>query len=153
MASNDLQTKAQALNGRIESEAKGVIDEIEKNLLRPIARKSYACVVECYDKAGNSGNSEELEHCSKSCQYPYQSAHNIIQQEVSQFQNRLGRAMMKCNDDVSAMITPDVQNDARKMKKIEESALGCISQTVTQHIAMLGPMRNRLTVELSKVSK
>ena len=44
MASNDLQTKAQALNGRIESEAKGVIDEIEKNLLRPIARKSYACV-------------------------------------------------------------------------------------------------------------
>ena len=29
--------------------------------------------------------------------------------------------MMQCNDDASAMITPDVQNDARKMKKVEDA--------------------------------
>ena len=80
MASPALQAKAQALNARMEGEAKVVVDEIERTKLRPIARKSYACVVQCYDKAGATESADSLEHCSQKCLNRYQLAHNVIQQ-------------------------------------------------------------------------
>ena len=80
MASPDLQAKANALNARLEGEAKIIVDDIERNLLRPVARNAYACVVKCYDTAGKNGSSEALDHCSRQCQNPYQMANNIVQQ-------------------------------------------------------------------------
>mmetsp|Transcript_9648 Transcript_9648/g.13659 ORF Transcript_9648/g.13659 Transcript_9648/m.13659 type:complete len:142 (-) Transcript_9648:514-939(-) len=118
MASPDLQARAQALNSKMEGAAKLAIDEIEKTLIRPLAKLSYKCVVECYEKAGSTQPSEQLDHCAKQCQAPYQLSHNIIQQEVNSFQDRLSRSMMQCNDEASANITPEVQKDARKMKKV-----------------------------------
>jgi hypothetical protein len=61
--------------------------------------------------------------------------------------------MTQCNDDASAMITPDVQRDARKMKKVEDSILACISKTVDSHIKQLGPMKQRVTSQLKQLSK
>lgn len=153
MASPDLQAKANALNARMEGQAKITIDEVERTLLRTIARDSYACVVKCYDKAGSKGPSEHLEHCSRECQAPNQMAHNTVQQEVGQFQNRLNRAMTQCNDDASAMITPDVQGSTRKMKEVEDKVLACMSTTVNYHIESLIPMKKRIASVLGKISK
>jgi hypothetical protein len=80
MASPDLQAKANALNSKLEGEAKIAVDDIERNLLRPVARSAYACVVKCYDDAGTNGSSEALEGCSRNCQNPYQISNNIVQQ-------------------------------------------------------------------------
>ena len=59
--------------------------------------------------------------------------------------------MMQCNDEAQAMITPDVQKDARKMKKVEDKILSCISKTVEHHIQLLGPMKKRIKSELNKL--
>lgn len=153
MASPDLQSKANQLNARMEGEAKLALDEIDRIHLRPIARNSYACVLKCYDDAGNKGPAEQIAHCSRQCQTPYEMANNIVQQEVGQFQNRVSRAMMSCNDEASAMITPDVQRDARKMKKVEDKVLSCISKAVDDHVKQLGPMKQRIQAAFKQVSK
>jgi len=153
MSSPDLQAKANQLNARMEGEAKIALDDIERSLLRPIARSAYACVVKCYDDAGQKGPAEAIDHCSRQCQAPYQMSNNIVQQEIGQFQNRLSRAMMQCNDEASAMMTPAVQKDARKMRKVEDKIISCISKTVDDHIKQLGPMKQRVQGGLQKVSK
>ncbi len=61
--------------------------------------------------------------------------------------------MMQCNDDASAMITPDVQKDARKMKKVEDTILSCISKTVYSQVKQLGPMKQRVESQLKQLSK
>ena len=58
---------------------------------------------------------------------------------------------MQCNDDASAMITPDVQNDARKMKKVEDAVIACISKTVDSHVKQLGPLRQRVASQLKQL--
>ena len=78
MASPDLQAKANALNARMEGEARIVIDDIERHQLRSVARKAFSCVVQCYDSAGTSGTQETLEQCSRDCQAPYQMAHGLL---------------------------------------------------------------------------
>jgi hypothetical protein len=60
--------------------------------------------------------------------------------------------MMQCNDDASAMITPDVQKDARKMKKVEDTILSCIAKTVDSQLKQLGPMKQRVASQLKQLS-
>eukprot|EP00586_Coscinodiscus_wailesii_P018455 CAMPEP_0172497740 /NCGR_PEP_ID=MMETSP1066-20121228/104420_1 /TAXON_ID=671091 /ORGANISM="Coscinodiscus wailesii, Strain CCMP2513" /LENGTH=147 /DNA_ID=CAMNT_0013270679 /DNA_START=121 /DNA_END=561 /DNA_ORIENTATION=- len=144
MASPALEAQAKALNARMEGKAKEQIDEIDRTLLRPIARNSYACVLKCYDKVGTTGPTEQLQHCSQECQAPYQQYQVVVQQEVNQFQNRLNRAMMQCQDDARDLVTKDIQDDPAQMKKFEKSLISCISKTVDHHITLLGPMKKRI---------
>ena len=79
MASPAIQAKANALNAKMEGEAGSIIDSIEKNLMRKVARSSFACAVSCYDKAGTTSPSDALEACARNCQVPYQQANNLVQ--------------------------------------------------------------------------
>lgn len=79
MASANLQAQVQGLNAKMEGHASTVIDSMEKILLRPIAKKSYECVVQCYEKAGANGSAEQLQNCAQQCQIPYQRAQSVLQ--------------------------------------------------------------------------
>lgn len=79
MSNPAFQARAQALNARMEGEARIVLDEIEKKSIRKVARSSYACVVECFDKAGTTAPTESLDQCSRNCQAKYQQANAIVQ--------------------------------------------------------------------------
>ena len=80
MASQEAQSKAQALNIKLESAARAVIDDIEKNHLRKVAKDAFKCAVACYDKAGTTGPSEALEHCVQHCQLPHRQKQQYVQQ-------------------------------------------------------------------------
>ena len=77
--SASMQVRASGLNAKMEAEASGVLDEIERTLLRKVARESFSCAVKCYDKAGSTGPSEVLEGCARNCQAPYQQSSALVQ--------------------------------------------------------------------------
>ena len=79
MSSPAFQNSAQELHAKLEGSARWVLDEVDKTMLRTIAHSSSKCVVACFDKAGKTGSSEELDHCSRKCQIPYQQATNLVQ--------------------------------------------------------------------------
>ncbi|KAL7541073.1 hypothetical protein ACHAXR_010612 [Thalassiosira sp. AJA248-18] len=149
MASPELQSKVNQLTAKIEGDLTSMVDEIERLNLRPVGRKMHACIVSCYDKAGKSGRKEQIEQCSQQCQIPYQRAGQATQQEIGNFQNRLNRAMGMCNDDAQGMITPDMANDARKMKKVEDSLLKCIEGVVDKSRSGLKPMKQRIESQMA----
>mmetsp|Transcript_20316 Transcript_20316/g.43528 ORF Transcript_20316/g.43528 Transcript_20316/m.43528 type:complete len:150 (+) Transcript_20316:196-645(+) len=149
MASPELQSKVNQLTSKIEGDLTSVMDEIERLKLRPLGRKMHSCIVSCYDKAGKNGRKEQIEQCSQQCQIPYQTAGAATQQEITNFQNRLNRAMMQCNDDAQGMVTPDMQNDARKMRRVEDSLLKCIEGAVGKSKEGLKPMKQRIEVHMS----
>jgi hypothetical protein len=80
MSNPQIQAQANALNAKMEGEATKVIDDIERNWMRKVARESFACAVKCYDKAGSSGPPDVLEQCARNCQMPYQQASALVQQ-------------------------------------------------------------------------
>ena len=151
MASPALQAKAQALNAKIEAAATGVLDELERTSVRKVARKGLECVLKCYDKAGTTGPNDALQNCSANCQMPSQQANQLVQSEVAQFQNRLNRSMMECQDKAKDMMYPGIENDAKKMGQVEDSLLKCMSSTVDQHIGLLKPMRQRIEGQLKQL--
>jgi hypothetical protein len=93
MASPAAQSKAQALNAKLETEAKIMLDELDKNNLRKVARESHVCALKCYDKAGSSGSPEALEQCVRTCQTNHQQA-NAYVQNVSHYSDQLHRLVI-----------------------------------------------------------
>eukprot|EP00536_Pseudo-nitzschia_multiseries_P013851 jgi/Psemu1/245687/estExt_Genewise1.C_6240002 len=145
MASAAIQARANALNARMEGEASTMLDTIERQWMRKVARQSFACAVGCYDKAGTSGPAESLESCTRNCQAPYQHSSNLIQQEVAQFQNRLNRNMQECQEKARDMIQPGTEQDTYAMAKVEKALITCMEQQVNEHIKLLQPMKDRIT--------
>jgi Skp family chaperone for outer membrane proteins len=152
MSSSAMQAKAQALNTKMEAEARALINDIEMNTIRKIARKGIECTLKCFDKAGNTGASDVLQNCANQCQFPNQQAGQLLNAEVSQFQNRLNRSMMECQDKAKDLMYPGIENDAKKMIKVEDTLLACMSKTVDSHIGLLKPMRQRVEGQLKQLS-
>ena len=50
MASQELQSKVNALTSNVEVDLTNMVDEIERLHLRPLGRKMHSCIVSCYDK-------------------------------------------------------------------------------------------------------
>jgi Eukaryotic protein of unknown function (DUF842) len=80
MATPAGQAKAQALNSKLENEARAVIDDLDRSHMRKVARESLACSMKCYDKAGKTGTSQALEMCVNKCQVPHRQADAMVQQ-------------------------------------------------------------------------
>ncbi|MGK3753223.1 MAG: hypothetical protein ACI8RD_005530 [Bacillariaceae sp.] len=80
MASASVQAQANALNAKMEGEASKMLDDVERNWMRKVARQSFACAVKCYDKTGTTGAAESLEACTRNCQGPYQQSSSMVQQ-------------------------------------------------------------------------
>jgi hypothetical protein len=74
-------------------------------------------------------------------------------QEANQFQNRLSRSMMDCNDKAKDMLTPGMETKPAEIAKVETKLLDCISQTVDEHIKMLQPMKKRIEGRLKELNK
>jgi membrane-associated HD superfamily phosphohydrolase len=149
MGSSDIERSAAELHEKLERNIESTLGDIERTVLRPMARKSYACILHCYDDNTNA-TPQLIDECSRHCQREIQSAQNYIQSEVSQFQARLNRSLMNCNDSFSASITPDIQADPKKIKKLEGNLLQCISSVVDNQIELIKPLKNRIEAQLSK---
>jgi Eukaryotic protein of unknown function (DUF842) len=80
MATPEGQAKAESLTARIQGEFRRVVDEIERDCLRNLARGTHVCAVQCYDKAGTMASSEALDNCTRNCQIPYREAENFVNQ-------------------------------------------------------------------------
>ena len=67
---------------------------------------------------------------------------------MNQFQERLNRAMMLCQDEARDLMTPDIQSNPRQMKKMEDKVVSCMSKTVNHHIGLLNPLKKRIAGQL-----
>lgn len=56
--------------------------------------------------------------------------------------------MVQCQDDAQGMITPDMQNDDRKMRKVEDTMLKCIDDAIQKSRQGIKPMKDRIESQL-----
>lgn len=56
--------------------------------------------------------------------------------------------MQDCQDKVRDMLNPGDENNARKMRKVEDAWLSCTAKSVEEHIALLKPLKDRMAKQL-----
>ena len=55
---------------------------------------------------------------------------------------------MQCQDDAQGMITPDMHNDDKKLRKVEDTMLKCIDNAIQKSRNGLKPMKQRIESQL-----
>ena len=56
--------------------------------------------------------------------------------------------MQECQEKARDMVTPGMENDSRKMAKVETALINCMKNQVDDHIKLLKPMKDRITTAL-----
>lgn len=149
MATPAGQAKAQALNMKMENEARSMIDSVEKDHLRIFGRNVHQCALKCYDQ--NYATTDQLHSCSKKCEIPHQQASHLIQQEINQFQNRINRSLEDCHDKARDVMVPGYENDMKKLQKVEDTLLACMAKNVDEHVKLLPSIKQRIVQQLKQI--
>ncbi len=152
MSHEELEAHVRSLNAKLDGKAKSMLDEIEKIHVRPLARKSYLCAASCYDKAGKTGSSDQIQHCIQTCQMPFQQAQSYINSEIQQFQDRLTRGMMQCNDEArDAMYSTSGNSNSSNNNNNNEAVAKCFTTCVDKHIQVLDTMKSRIITQIKQL--
>jgi replicative superfamily II helicase len=127
---------------RLQTAATAMISELESSVLYPLQKKSYLCSAGCFDKIVSS---ESLQHCVQSCQQAPQYASQVVQNEVNDFQQRIQRAMMVCQDKGQ-----DIYKSSNDEGKARSTMEKCGVGVVDEHIKMLKTVDKTIRAGLKK---
>ncbi|KAH8251941.1 hypothetical protein KR038_011770 [Drosophila bunnanda] len=115
---------------RIDNAMLNAMDDLDRDYLRGLQIEMHACATACCSDADASA--EAVQRCVDRCQLPLTRARCYVQQELSEFENRLESCMRQCrlcgNEDVH----------------LERCSIDCVDSHVAQLPEMLRAMRATL---------
>ncbi|KAK7073389.1 hypothetical protein SK128_020357 [Halocaridina rubra] len=131
---------------RIQEAMTGLVDDLDKTYLRGMQRSMHLCAADCCDKKESSV--DQVHRCIESCSTPLTQAQSFVQNELSQFQERLQRCVMVCQDRVRDQVSADTSESQVAVYKAEFE--GCAMQCVDDHIQLMPSVKKRIANVLAK---
>ncbi|XP_055609538.1 protein FAM136A [Uranotaenia lowii] len=118
---------------RIELELSQRVDDLDRTILRKMQAEMHECAAKCCRDIGSSMDS--VQRCVEHCSVPVQRAQQHVEQELGNFNNRLQRCVMDCNDTVKDKMGPKPsEDDISKYTGIFER---CAIKCVDKHVELL----------------
>ena len=115
--------------------------------MRPIQKDGYLKMAACYN-ASNDTSSEQIQQCVSRASQPMQHVGQIVQNEMNQFQNRLERCSVACQDEAQ-----DIFRKNDNQAAAEKAMMKCMSQCVDKHIKLIPDIQANLERSIDKVQK
>jgi hypothetical protein len=141
--------EGQALQQRLQDAVNKMMDNIDKSKMRPLQKATYLKMASCFDN--NNASTQQIDHCQESNSHNVKQAQSIIQTEMGQFQNRLQRCSLACEDEVKDKFSYMDQNDNSSQEKAQGQYLKCNSICVDKHIAMLKSVEAKIVNDIEKI--
>ncbi|KAL5190721.1 Protein FAM136A [Glycine soja] len=130
LASLRMRQKFEEVNVAAQTNLAPVQDYVNFTL-----QKAYfMCAYECFDR---SKRQEEISSCVENCSIPLSNVQHTFDHEMAQFQERLNRSLMVCQDKYEA---------ARLQKKNDamNDFVSCADQSIQENIKTLPHLANKL---------
>ncbi|XP_015790437.1 protein FAM136A [Tetranychus urticae] len=138
-----MSDKAQQM---VQDGIKDLIEKIDKDHLRKIQGEMHRCAAKCCDQTDLSLN--EVHNCISKCSSEVSKAQNYMSNELANFQNRLERCAMQCQDDIRDKIGPNAsEGDVDKFRNKYED---CIVKCADSHVKLLPTMLKRMKEMMGK---
>jgi len=129
-------------NERMQHAVESSLNNLDKELLRPMRKEAFLCSAKCCDTAATS---EQLQACVQNCQGRISGSEQMISGELEQFQNRLQRCAMACSDAAQDRFPSDPAKQTPELvSSLQREVENCANKCVDTHIASLGNMTDRI---------
>ncbi|CAD7077472.1 unnamed protein product [Hermetia illucens] len=134
---------------RVEQEMTKLVDEMDKTYLRKMQVEMHKCAAKCCEDQTSSIDS--VQRCVDRCAAPLTSAQKYVHKELEEFQGRLQRCVMQCNDDVKVQMSANPSEDeiAKFTAQFERCAVKCVDK----HVGLIPSMLKTIKSVLSKGPK
>ncbi|KAH0464426.1 hypothetical protein IEQ34_007212 [Dendrobium chrysotoxum] len=147
MVTDKIRRKLEEVNIAAQNQLQPIQDHV--NFTLQVLLLSHLCFLksiilqmryECFDRRRRQ---EEINSCVESCSVPVLKANNLVEAEMAQFQERMNRSLMVCQD----------KFEAAKLQQMKTGAMGeleaCVNQAIDDNIRVLPHIVNRLKNSLS----
>jgi primosomal protein N'' len=120
-----------------------MLDALDKSRIRPMQKASLLKMAACTDLASRG----QIDQCMQKAQIPMTVAQSVVNQELGQFQQRLDRCMLDCQDSVKD--SNFKSDDAR-----DKAFYSCASTCVDKNMSLIKSTLARIEKEIdSKIPK
>ncbi|XP_065367946.1 protein FAM136A-like [Calliphora vicina] len=131
---------------RIEQAVTEMIDDMDKTHLRKMQTDMHLCAAKCCQDT--SASVDSVQRCVDRCSQPLTRAQNYVQHELGEFQGRLQRCVMQCNDDIKVKMPANPKEDdiAKFTDQFERCAIKCVDK----HVGLIPTMMKTMKSVLAK---
>jgi len=130
----------QQAQAKVSNAMQSFAEDLDKSFFRELTRKMHLCAAQCCEDM--SASSQSVAVCQRNCAVKTEAAHQYTSQEMEDFQNRMQRCVMVCEDQIRGRVTADLsekQIDVYR-KEHEVCSLNCIDT----HLAQLPALKNKI---------
>ncbi|XP_006366145.1 protein FAM136A-like [Solanum tuberosum] len=130
-----IRQKINEVNTAAQTQLSGVQDHVHFTLQQAY----FKCAYECFDRRKKQ---EDIDNCVEYCSVPVLKAQNFIESEMADFQEKMNRSLMVCQDKFEAAKLQKNTSDA--IKDMES----CVDQSVQDNIKTLPHLVGKFKVSL-----
>ena len=143
---NSKSTMIEQQKQRIERAVTEMIDDMDKAHMRKMQTEMHLCAAKCCQDMTCSVDS--VQRCVERCSQPLTNAQNYVQNELGEFQGRLQRCVMQCNDDIKVKMPADPS--AADVSKYTGQFERCAVQCVDKHVGLIPTLMKTIKTVLAK---
>jgi len=138
---------AQKAEAKVQSAITALVDDVDKSFLRNKQYEMHTCASKCcLDKTLSV---QQVNECISDCSVPLKTGQTIFQRELEDFQSRLQRCVMVCQDDIKDRVATDTTEAQVNIFKADFEV--CAMKCVDQHISNLPNIRRRIQDSFNKL--
>lgn len=128
---------AQQLQSKLQTSVNAMIEELETSKLRPLRKQAFLDMAKCCE---TSSSRPAYQACVQRAAAPEERGEQVVQQELAEFQDRLQRAAMACQD--------QVKDSGLKDDKAAAAMDKCLVGVFERHIKLLAPLKKRVVEKI-----
>nr|XP_002129880.1 protein FAM136A [Ciona intestinalis]XP_018671171.1 protein FAM136A [Ciona intestinalis] len=133
-----MEQRVQESLKRIDTAATEMQRDLEKNYVRKIQARSLRLGADCCSNANYSA--EEVQDCIKNGHQPLLKIQANVKHELEDFQQRLHRCMLSCQDKVK-----DTMTSQRQLTSAEEKLFSdCMCACADEHLKLIPKIKQRI---------
>lgn len=118
---------------RYERNLQEAYNDVDKSHIRKMQKSMYNCAANCCDNSTKSYS--EVQNCVDNCVVPVNNAQQYLKNEFQDFQNRVQRCLMVCNDKIKDKMELEKSNTFNDKYKSEYEQ--CANSCLTRYSEML----------------
>ncbi|ESQ36346.1 hypothetical protein EUTSA_v10009017mg [Eutrema salsugineum] len=136
IVSERIRRKLEEVNASAQSQLSPIQDHINFTLQQAY----FKCAYECFDRRRTQ---EEIANCVEHCSVPVVKSQQYFESEMAQFQERMNRSLMVCQDKFEASKLHKNRVDAAKDME------GCVNQSIQDNLDTLPHLVQRMKTAFS----
>ena len=120
-----------------------MLDALDKSRIRPMQKASLLKMAACTDLTSRG----QIDQCMQKAQIPMTVAQSVVNQELGQFQQRLDRCMLDCQDSVK---DSNFKSDDARDKAFYSCASTCVDKNMSLIKSTLARIEKEIDSKLPK---